>query len=374
MGSVSTSTMKAGQWDPKQQKCVINEIPIPEPGPGQFLIKIASASLCHSDILAIQAAQDKPITIGHEGAGYVHKVGENADGKGFSVGDAVGFLYFDGGCYECEGCLAHNSKCENSTALLHGFVIDGFFQEYATVDWQNCIVLPSNLDIKRASPIFCAGITGKSFPTTSVRLTRSDICFTAFHAVNSCALQPNQYFAVIGAGGLGQLATQYAKAMSLTVIAIDINDSTLTICKEQGADYTFNSSTNPNYIDEIKALTKGGCHAAAVFSASNAAYASAPRLLRVNGILMAIGIAKEPLQISTYDLAVASYRLMAESTSTPQRMRKAIEFTAKHNILPEVEFRRLEELDEMVEEMKAGQSQRRKVVVFDWDVVISSGV
>jgi D-arabinose 1-dehydrogenase-like Zn-dependent alcohol dehydrogenase len=155
--------MRAGQYDPKQQKCVVNDIPVPQPGPGQFLIKIKSASLCHSDLLAIQAAQaggGTPITIGHEGAGRIHQIGPGAEGEGFKVGDAVGFLYFDGGCYECEGCLAHNSQCKKSTALLHGFTTDGFFQEYATVDWQNCIALPSNLDIRKCSPIFCAGITG----------------------------------------------------------------------------------------------------------------------------------------------------------------------------------------------------------------------
>jgi alcohol dehydrogenase, propanol-preferring len=189
--------------------------------------------------------------------------------------------------------------------------------------------------------------------------------FIAFHAVNSCDLKPGQWFGVIGAGGLGQLATQYAKAMGLNVIAIDINDSTLEVCRSQGADHVFNSKTNPKYVEEIKQLSDGGFHAAAVFSASNIAYSSAPSLLRVNGILMVVGIAKEPLQVSTYDLAVANYRIMAESTSTPQRMGKAIEFTAKHNILPEVEFRKLEELNDMVNEMHAGQSQRRKVVVFD---------
>jgi alcohol dehydrogenase, propanol-preferring len=153
--------MRAGQYDPKQGKCVINTIPIPEPGPGQFLIKLASASLCHSDLLAIAAAQE-PITIGHEGAGYIHSFGQGSENKGFDLDDPVGFLYFDGGCYECEGCLAHNSKCLKSEPKLHGFGIDGFFQEYATVDWQNCIVLPPTLDIKKASPIFCAGITGWS--------------------------------------------------------------------------------------------------------------------------------------------------------------------------------------------------------------------
>jgi D-arabinose 1-dehydrogenase-like Zn-dependent alcohol dehydrogenase len=155
--------------------------------------------------------------------------------------------------------------------------------------------------------------------------------------------------------------------MGLKVIAIDINDTQLEICKTQGADHVFNSATKPEYASEIKALTDGGVgvHAAAVFSASSAAYASAPKILRVNGILMAVGIAKEPLQISTYDLAVNSYRIMAESTSTPQRMGAAVQFTLDHNILPEVEFRKLEELNDMVEEMRRGESARRKVLAFE---------
>jgi alcohol dehydrogenase, propanol-preferring len=195
MGSLESSqSMRAGQYDPKQGKCVVNNIPIPEPGPGQFLIRLASASLCHSDLLAIAAAQDQAITIGHEGAGYIHSFGPGTEDKGFKLGDSVGFLYFDGGCYKCEGCLAHNSKCLKSEPNLHGFGIDGFFQEYATVDWQNCIILPPTLDIKKASPIFCAGITGRfigNFRSAisiliSKSISRSLVLCTKAGAIPSC--------------------------------------------------------------------------------------------------------------------------------------------------------------------------------------------
>lgn len=142
---------------------VVNEVPIPEPTENQFLVKIASASLCHSDMMAIEAPRTEPVTIGHEGVGYVtDKIHPSAVGKGFKEGDAVGFLYIVGCCFECEGCQIHNLSCSSGKQLLQGFTTDGFFAEYAVVDYHNAVILPSTLDIKTAAPIFCAGITGEA--------------------------------------------------------------------------------------------------------------------------------------------------------------------------------------------------------------------
>jgi propanol-preferring alcohol dehydrogenase len=144
-----------------QKKIVVNEVPIPEPGESQFLVKIASASLCHSDLMAIEAPRTEPVTIGHEGVGYVTKLHPSAAGKGFKEGDAVGFLYIIGCCFACAECQIHNLCCSVGKPLLQGFTTDGFFAEYALVDYHNAVLLPSNLDIKKAAPIFCAGITGE---------------------------------------------------------------------------------------------------------------------------------------------------------------------------------------------------------------------
>lgn len=190
--------------------------------------------------------------------------------------------------------------------------------------------------------------------------------FLAFHAVDSCELKPGQWLGVIGAGGLGQLATQYAKAMGVNVVAIDVNETTLVNTKAQGADAIFNSRSNRNYIEEIKTLTGGGVHAAAVFSNATQAYASAPSIIRAGGIMMVVGIAHEPLQISAMDLALQKYKIKSESTSIPQRMPKAIDFTAKHNISPAVDLRKgLDSLAGMVEEMKSGKATKRMAIVFD---------
>jgi propanol-preferring alcohol dehydrogenase len=163
--SAIPKTIKAAQWDPTQQKVVVNNIPTPSPAPHQLLIKLASASLCHSDLMAIaQTDLTNPFTLGHEGAGYVAALGADVVDRGFHVGDPVGFLYINGCCFECEGCGVHNMHCTQGNPVVAGFGRGGgdfgFFQEYAAVDWQNVIALPRELDPKRSSAVFCAGITG----------------------------------------------------------------------------------------------------------------------------------------------------------------------------------------------------------------------
>ncbi|KAL4951851.1 chaperonin 10-like protein [Aspergillus filifer] len=341
--------MKAAQWDPKQQKAIVNEIPIPEPAPNQILVKMASASLCHSDLLAIGNPDlVEPFTIGHEGAGYVARLGEECANKGFKEGNPVGFLYINGCCFECDGCLVHNMQCTKGKPQVAGFGEFGFFQEYAAVDWQNVIHLPPQLPPNRSSAVFCAGIT-------------------AFHAVDSCNIKPGQWFAAIGAGGLGQLAVQYAKAMGYQVIAIDINDKALEACKAQGADVVFNSfSQADSYVGDLKKITNGGVHATAVFSGAAAAYKFAPSIIRPGGVLMVIGISPSPMEVSTFDLAIGTYSIKSDSTGTPQRMGKAVAFTAEHNIMPEIEVRSgLEEVDSMIREMQTGRSSKRMAVVFE---------
>jgi D-arabinose 1-dehydrogenase-like Zn-dependent alcohol dehydrogenase len=135
--------MEAAQWDPSQQKVVVNELPKPTPSDGQFLIKLASASLCHSDLMSMAMPHTEPVTIGHEGAGYIAEIHPSAESRGFKVGDAVGFTYIVNYCDECEG-----------------------FAEYATVDASSCILLPKELPAETSAPMFCGGITGAYSPSS----------------------------------------------------------------------------------------------------------------------------------------------------------------------------------------------------------------
>ena len=129
--------MKAAQYDTSNSKVVVNNVPIPEPGEGQVLIKVAAASLCHSDLMHEFRPADLALTMGHEGVGIVEKIHPSAEGKEFKVGDKVGCLYINDCCFECESCQAHGTQCERPKrggAKIMGLTGDGFFAEYALVD------------------------------------------------------------------------------------------------------------------------------------------------------------------------------------------------------------------------------------------------
>ncbi|KAF2189029.1 NAD(P)-binding protein [Zopfia rhizophila CBS 207.26] len=234
---------KAAQRNPVQKKVVVNEVPIPSPDPGQFLVKLAFASLCHSDLMSMTMEHKEPITIGHEVAGYIHKIHPTAENKGFQVGDAIDFTYTVDFYNECEGCAVHSNYClvNNSWVL-------------------------------------------------------------AFHCIDSCRLKLGQWLAIIGCGGLGQLACQYAKVMGFKVIGVNINDDILNTVKSQRC----------RRIEEAKSfMDRGpnkGADAVAVFSAADAAYRSAPSLVKLGGIIIVIGLLAKGVTVDALDIARDKYR------------------------------------------------------------------
>jgi len=258
--------------------------------------------------------------------------------------------------------MVHNLNCERGTSVLHGFGTDGFFAEYAAVDYHNAIQLPEGMDVGTAAPFFCAGVTG----IVNVILFRllSLTHLAAFHAVDNCELKPGDWLAVVGCGGLGQLAIQYGKAMGYKVVGLDINDNVLSAAQDVGADLVLNTMKNQNFVDDLKAATNGGANAAAVFSASQAAYDTATKILQIEAVLMVIGLPAKPIQFSSFDLMRKLYRIKSEATGPPQKMAKAIEFTAKHKILPHVTSFKLDQINEMIDTMKSGRVTGRMAVVF----------
>ena len=179
----------------------------------------------------------------------------------------------------------------------------------------------------------------------------------------------SQWLVVIGCGGLGQLAVQYAHAMGFKVLGIDINDAILATVKSQGADAVLNSRTNPNYVAEAKDIMDRGLNkgadAVAVFSAADAAYRSAPPLVKLGGIIMVVGLPANGVTFDALDIARGTYRIKGDSTGIPSRIKKAIDFTARHNIRPEVDiYRSLDDVNGMVERMKKGEVTKRQLVQF----------
>jgi D-arabinose 1-dehydrogenase-like Zn-dependent alcohol dehydrogenase len=295
----------------------------------------------------LPAVDDNPVTIGHEATGLVLAVGSKV--KGFRVGDYIGFINAYHACFKCRGCANHYIYCTSGSMVMQGFSCNGYFQQYCAIDSGTAVVLPQGMDPAVSSPIFCAGITG-------------------YQAVLKAGLSKGETLAVVGCGGLGQLAIKYAKAMGLKVIAIDVDANTLATAKASGADHAFNSRREKDtYIEVIHKLTNGGCDAVAVFAAVKAGYDSAPAVLRVGGHMVIVGIPKDDISVSAFDLTMMKYHISAANNAAdPPALRKCAEFTAKHNISSPSKFYKLEQINEMIGIMQRGEmAGLRMVVKFD---------
>jgi propanol-preferring alcohol dehydrogenase len=233
----------------------IREVPTPQPGPGEVLLKMTAAGVCHSDQYTMDhSAEDYPfgfpLTLGHEGAGIVAALGTGAANGGVKEGDAIA-VYGAWGCGFCRACATGaENYCTNAAALKlpwPGFDAPGFMAEYTLVPSARHLVPLGDLD-----------------PVENVPLT--DAGLTPYHAIvpSLPKLVPGSTAVVIGAGGLGHLAIQMLRGLTAAqVIALDIGEDKLAFAREVGAHAAFPSE--PSSIEAVRDLT-GGRGAEAVFN------------------------------------------------------------------------------------------------------------
>ncbi|WP_405372927.1 MULTISPECIES: NAD(P)-dependent alcohol dehydrogenase [unclassified Microbacterium] len=247
--------MKALQYTRIGSHPEVVEIEKPTPGPGQVLLRVTAAGVCHSDEYVMGLSADEyaaagyplPLTLGHEGAGVVAELGEGVEHV--NVGDAVA-VYGPWGCGRCHNCAqGKENYCTNAAAegiMPPGLGAPGSMAEYMIVD-----------DARHLVPL------GELDPVENVSLT--DAGLTPYHAIKSSLpkLGAGTTAVVIGTGGLGHVAIQILRALtSATVIALDISEEKLALATEVGAHHAVLSDENA--VAAIRELT-GGLGAEAVF-------------------------------------------------------------------------------------------------------------
>jgi len=247
--------MKALQYTTVGQHPEVVEIEKPSPGPGQVLLKVTAAGVCHSDEYVMSlSAEDYaaqgyplPLTLGHEGAGVVAELGEGVEH--LQVGDAVA-VYGPWGCGRCHQCAqGKENYCVNAAAegiKPPGLGAPGSMAEYMIVDDPRHLVPLGDLD-----------------PVENVSLT--DAGLTPYHAIKTSLpkLGAGTYAVVIGTGGLGHVGIQILRALSgAQIIALDVTDEKLELAKHVGAHHTVISDEHA--ADAIREIT-GGLGVQAVF-------------------------------------------------------------------------------------------------------------
>lgn len=233
--------MKAVRFDGVGRPARIAEVPKPEPGPGQVLIKIGGAGVCHSDLHVMEEdlGFHGGFTLGHENAGWVAQLGAGV--TGFKEGDAVA-VYGPWGCGHCHACqLSMENYCEN-WAELGGFGgglgFDGGMAEYMLAPSARFLVPLGSLTAATAAPL-------------------TDAALTPYHAIKRALplLTPDATVVVVGIGGLGHMAVQLVRALApVRVIAGDVDLAKLDQAKTLGADDLVNTRDVNAAAEEIRKI------------------------------------------------------------------------------------------------------------------------
>ncbi|WP_037586661.1 alcohol dehydrogenase AdhP [Stenoxybacter acetivorans] len=307
----------------------------------EALVDVEYCGVCHTDLhVAHGDFGEKPgRVLGHEGIGIVKEIGK--DVKSLKIGDRVSIAWFFEGCGHCEYCnTGRETFCREVKNA--GYTADGGMAEQAIVVADYAVKVPEGLDPAEASSITCAGVT-------------------TYKAIKVSKIRPGQWIAIYGAGGLGNLAIQYAKnVFNAKVIAVDINDEKLALAKEIGADLTINSLNE----DAAKVIQEkcGGAHAAVVTAVAKAAFNSAVDCLRATGVVVAVGLPVETMDLSIPRTVLDGIEVVGSLVGTREDLREAFQFGAEGKVKPIVQTRSLNEVNDIIDEMLAGKIEGRMVI------------
>src|SRR5215471_9953923 len=336
--------MKAAILREFKQGLTIEDVPTPSPGPEEVLIKIEAAGVCHSDLHIAEGDWpqlatfvQRPLVLGHEVVGRV--VERGAGVQHLDVGDRVGVPWIYWSCGECEICREGNENLCPSQ-IVTGGTVDGGFAEFMKAKASHAARVPAPLSPEEAAPLFCAGVT-------------------VYRALKKAQIVPGQRAAIFGVGGLGHLAVQIAAAFGAEVWAVDVDDSKLEFASKLGAHRVLNAASS----EVVKELRKAGrVHAAVVTSAAKPAYDSAFSSVRQGGTLVVVGLPAEPLTFPAIMMAATETKIIASSVGTREDLRQVLDLAASGKLSSRTETRPLDQINEVLEDMRKGRITGRVVV------------
>jgi propanol-preferring alcohol dehydrogenase len=324
------------------QPLVIEDRPIPGPGPGQVAVRMEASGLCHTDIHA--AHGDWPVTPtppfvpGHEGVGIVYSAGEGV--TSIQTGQRVAVPWLGYACGTCEHCLTGwETLCLKQQNT--GYSVDGGFAECFTADAAFAAPVPDGIDPIDAAPLTCAGVT-------------------TYKAVKVGNVRPGDLVAISGIGGLGHLALQYAKIFGGTVAAIDITDEKLRLAKELGADLVIDARAE----DPAQVLqAHGGASVAIGLAVDDKSFVTAYAGLRRGGRLVLVALpAGGMLQIPVFDTVLNGTSVIGSIVGTRADLATVFALHRAGRTRVVTETRPLEDVNAAIDEVLHGKTRARIVL------------
>ena len=320
----------------------IQDLPVPEPGPGQVLVRIETSGLCHTDIHAAHGdwpvKPSPPFIPGHEGVGLVTQTGPGV--SEVAVGDRVAMPWLGYACGNCDYCVSgRETLC--LTQKMMGYTIDGGFGEYATAYGRYVVKVPEGVDPFDAAPLACAGVT-------------------TYKAVKVAGTRSSDFVAVFGVGGLGHLAIQYAALAGGRVVAVDIVDEKLDLARKLGAEFTVNAAKE----DPVEAIQRlGGADQAIALAVSPRAFEQAYGSVRPGGKLVFVALpADNEVTIPIFETVLNAITIAGSIVGTRNDVREVFELHAAGKTSVIRETRSLDQVNEAIADVEAGRVAARVVL------------
>ena len=349
--------MKAARIVKVNEKLEIQQVETPKPRGSQVLVKVQSSGVCHSDIhlwegyyegvggellKTTDRGVNYPLTPGHEVAGIVDSLGEQAEG--FNNNDKV-LVYPWIGEGLCPACrIGEENLCDKPRSL--GVYMDGGYAEYVLVpSYKYLIKISDGMDIDASATLSCSALT-------------------AYGAVKNANLKPDDNVVIVGAGGLGLMAIQLAKAVTgARIIAMDLDDKKLEFAKKEGADTTVNSK-NEDPVKTIMELTdKMGADAVIDFVNASKTVETDMQFLRRRARVVLVGLFGGELKLSLVTMPTRAYKLIGSYTGTLSDMIELVSLARRGVIKPVVSNRfKLDQATDALTMLRDGKILGRGVI------------
>ncbi|MCE9656993.1 MAG: alcohol dehydrogenase AdhP [Burkholderiales bacterium] len=335
-------TMKAAVVHRFGEPLQIEEVAVPEVPAGQVLVKVVASGVCHTDLHAADGdwpvKPTLPFIPGHEGVGHVAAVGAGV--RGIREGDRVGVPWLHTACGHCEHCITGwETLCDEQQ--MTGYTVNGGYAEYVLADPGYVGHLPANVGFAEIAPVLCAGVT-------------------VYKGLKVLDCKPGDWVAISGIGGLGHYAVQYAKAMGLHVVAVDIDDAKLTLATRLGADMVVNAAKQDPAAEVQRALR--GAHGVLVTAVSRTAFSQALGMLHKRGTMSLVGLPPGDFALPIFDVVLNAKTVRGSIVGTRKDLQEALAFAGEGKVRGVYSEDRLENINAVFSRMKKGEIEGRVVL------------
>jgi uncharacterized zinc-type alcohol dehydrogenase-like protein len=309
-----------------------------EIGSEQVDIKVINCGICHSDLSMINndwGMSIYPIVPGHEIIGEVVAAGNAV--KNVNVGDKVGLGWFSGSCMSCHECMdGSHHLCSSAEFTIGGR--HGGFADYVRSHWSWAIPLPNGIDMAKAGPLLCGGIT-------------------VFNPIILAGVKATDKVGVIGIGGLGHMALKFLNKWGCEVIAFSSNPDKKESILEMGATRVVDS-TNPEELAKISGSLNFILNTTNVTLDWNSyLVALAPK-----GKFHNVGAVLEPMAIPAFTLLTGEKSVSGSPLGSPALTKTMLEFCVRHNIYPITEEFPMSRINDAIAHLESGKARYRIVL------------